>query len=84
MTKTTLATILLQKVQPEVTPCRDQEVFTPGNVNRVTKTNKWIAPIALSVAGPTILHATVGRETAVGYPRGTGSSPFSKEHVPLL
>ena len=25
--------------------------------------------------GGPILHATVGRETAVGYPRGTGSSP---------
>ena len=78
ITKTTLVTILMQKVRPEVTPCRDQEVFTPGNVNRVTNTNKWIAPITLSVAGPTILNATVGRETAVGYPAGQGVAPSVK------
>jgi hypothetical protein len=82
MTKTTLVTILLQKVEPEATPRCDPEVFTPDNVNVLQK-HKWIAPIPLSVAGQTILHANVGRGTAVGYHRGTGSSPFSEEHVQL-
>ena len=78
MTKTTLVTIVLQKVEPEVTPCRDPEALTPNNVNHVTKTNKWIAPIALSVTGPTILHATVGRKRPSATPAGQGVAPSVK------